>query len=267
MNSNFIERYTGLDSIIHKLDPRIKVILLFTFIIFVVLTPPPDLTEILIQPSEVLIDASKFLFYFMMIFFLILLSKLPFNFVFKRSIIILPFILFAFFVPFVRPGTIAASYSLGSLNLNVSYEGLSILFNIISKSWISVLSMITLVSTTKFPTLLKAIERLKVPKLIVIIISFMYRYILLLVDEVMMMRRARDCRSFGGDRRWHMRTIGTIIGTLFIRSYERGERIYAAMVSRGFSGDVRILDDFKITKVDIFISTIFLLYTCVIFFG
>ena len=88
------------------------------------------------------------------------------------------------------------------------------------------------------------------PGVMVMILSFMYRYIFLLVDEVIRMRQARDSRNFGGKRLWQIRTIGNMIGTLFIRSYERGERVYAAMVARGFDGQTRTLDSLNFRRAD-----------------
>jgi len=81
-------------------------------------------------------------------------------------------------------------------------------------------------------------KRLGVPKIFVLIISFMYRYVFVLVDQVMRMKQARDSRNFGGKYLYQFNTLGNMIGTLFIRSYERGERIYAAMLARGYNGEI-----------------------------
>jgi len=64
------------------------------------------------------------------------------------------------------------------------------------------------------------------------------------------MKQARDSRDFGGSRLRQLRTMGNMIGTLFIRSYERSERVYSAMVARGFDGQVRILDTLRFEKAD-----------------
>jgi cobalt/nickel transport system permease protein len=123
--------------------------------------------------------------------------------------------------------------------------------------------MAVLTSTTKFPTLLKAFERLKMPKVMLMIISFMYRYIFVITDEMMSMKRARDSRAFGGSIVWHTKTAGAIIGTLFVRSYERAERVYLAMASRGFTGTIKVLEDFKISKLDFLFSIPF--FFCLVF--
>jgi cobalt/nickel transport system permease protein len=73
---------------------------------------------------------------------------------------------------------------------------------------------------------------------LVMVASFAYRYIFVLVDEAERMERARDSRCYGGRWLWHARVIGQMIGTLFLRGYERSERVYVAMVSRGFDGRI-----------------------------
>jgi cobalt/nickel transport system permease protein len=86
----------------------------------------------------------------------------------------------------------------------------------------------------------------------------MYRYVFVLGDELMRMKCARDARSFGGNSKWHIKTIGNIIGMLFIRTYERGERVYIAMVSRGFSGNIKISKDLHVKKLDLCFMVFFL---------
>ena len=104
------------------------------------------------------------------------------------------------------------------------------------------------------------------PRVMIMILSFMYRYVFVLVDEVMRMRQARDSRNFGGSRLWHLRTIGNMTGTLFIRSYERGERVYAAMLARGFDGQCRTLNHLNFRPADTYFGICFSLViglTCV----
>ena len=112
------------------------------------------------------------------------------------------------------------------------------------------LAFILLTSTTPLPHLLLAMEKLKVPQALVMTTSFMYRYIFILEEEVMRMRQARDSRNFGGRRLWQIKVVGHMVGTLFIRAYERGERVYAAMLSRGFDGQVRALHCLALRRAD-----------------
>jgi cobalt/nickel transport system permease protein len=132
------------------------------------------------------------------------------------------------------------------------------------KAWLSVLSMLVLSSTTEFPALLQGLERLGLPRVMVMLFSFMYRYLFVMVEEVNRMRLARDSRNLGRKRMWQIRSVGNMIGTLFLRSYERGERIYQAMVSRGFEGEVRTMNRLRLGRADLGFAVAFLLYLAVV---
>lgn len=254
MKHSFIDEYSDLDSLIHNLDPRTKLIACLTFIVFVVLTQ--------------VTNWQAFVCFFCVIIALLLISKLPLYYVLKRSLVIFPFVLMiAIFIPFFKQGEIAGSYNIGWWHVSVTYSGLLILANVISKAWLCVLSLILLSSTTKLADLLRGLRQLYVPHVIVLILSFMYRYIFVLVDETMRMKQARDSRNFGGNRLYQLRTIGNMIGTLFIRSYERGERVYSAMLARGFDGEVRTLQNLRFGRNDVYfsISFGFALIVCSIF--
>jgi len=241
---SFIDQYSDLDSLIHRLDPRTKFIASLAFIISLVLTP--------------IRNWQAFVLYFGLIATLLIISKLPPLYVLKRSLVIFPFVLLiAVFIPFFKPGEIAGSYNIWLWKVSVTYDGLLILANVAVKAWLCIFSLILLSATTKFGDLLKGLKQLGVPEVIVLILSFMYRYIFVLVDEVMRMRRARDSRNFGGGRLRQLKMLGNMIGTLFIRSYERGERVYAAMLARGFDGEVRSLHQLNFKKVDAYFGVTF----------
>ncbi|OGN99496.1 MAG: hypothetical protein A2Y90_02645 [Chloroflexi bacterium RBG_13_52_12] len=117
--------------------------------------------------------------------------------------------------------------------------------------------------------LLRGMEQLRLPRVMVMILSFMYRYIFILMDEVLRMKQARDSRSFGGSRLWQIKTVGKMAGTLFIRSYERGERVYAAMAARGYDGQTRTLRQLSFGMSDLFFSVgmgIVIVFACVLNF-
>ena len=244
MKHSFIDRYSDLDSLIHRLDPRTKLVTSVVFIVLVVLTP--------------IRNWQAFILYFCLMATLLIISKLPPLYVLKRSLVIFPFVLLiAIFIPFFKPGEIAGSYNIWLWQVSVTYSGLLVLANVTVKAWLCIFSLILLSSTTKFTDLLKGLKQLGVPKVIVLILSFMYRYIFVLIGEVMRMRQARDCRNFGGGRLRQLKTLGNMIGTLFIRSYERGERIYAAMLARGFDGEIRSLHRLNFKKVDAYFGVTF----------
>ncbi len=237
MKHSFLDQYSQRDSAIHRLDPRTKLVTTLFFIVAVVLTPPNRW--------------QAFALYFFLIATLILLSRVPVLYVLKRSLVIMPFVLLiAIFIPFFKEGEVAGSYNIWLWQVTVTYSGLQVFWNILAKAWLSILSLILLTSTTRFSHLLRGLEKLRLPRVMTMILSFMYRYLFVLVDEVMRMKQARDSRSFGS-RRWRqLRTIGNMIGTLFIRSYERGERVYAAMTSRGFDGQTRTLENLNFRQLD-----------------
>ena len=237
MKHAYIDKYSGLNSLIHRLDPRIKAISLFAFILFVIFTRPTQF--------------SAFALYGVLIAVLFLLSKIPPGFILKRSLVIVPFVLMvAVFIPFFKTGEIAGGYSFGTLKLTVTYDGLMILWNILVKAYLCILSMILLITSTKLSDLLKALEKLRFPSVFIMIISFMYRYIFVVQDELMKMRQAKEARTTGGSRWFHVKVIANMIGVLFMRTYERGEDVYLAMCSRGFDGKIKIIDGFQLKMKD-----------------
>lgn len=148
---------------------------------------------------------------------------------------------------FTRPGDALAAWSVGPLDLTVSAQGLREFTTIALKSWVSVQAALVLSFTTPFHDLVDALRQLRLPRIMVAIISFMYRYLGVLAGEASRMNRARAARSAsragrsGGSLRWRAAVTGHMVGSLFLRSYERSERIYGAMQARGFDGELRAL--------------------------
>lgn len=168
----------------------------------------------------------------------------------RGAVIALPFTLAAFPLIFTVQEQIIASFSIGPLDLTISAEGLRRFLTITIGSWLSVQVALLLAFTTTFPDLVNGLRELRVPQVIIAIISFMYRYLAVLTDEGARMLRARDARSAaavgdgrggGGSIRWRAAVTGRMVGSLFLRAYERSERIYAAMQARGFEGQFRHL--------------------------
>lgn len=234
MKHAFLDEYSNLESPIHRLDPRVKLVGFLVLIVVCVSTPP--------------YAYAAFAVYLGLETALLALSRLPLKHVLRRMLIVLPFILaVAAFLPFFSKG--GGSYNLGPVT--VSGHGLTVLWNVTAKSTISVLAVILLSSTTSFSDLLKGMERLKVPALITVLLGFIYRYIFVLVDEAQRMRRARDSRGWEGRWLWQAKVIGHMIATLFLRSYERGERVYAAMLARGYDGTARTLYLYKVGTLEV----------------
>jgi len=245
MKHSFLDKYSDLGSLVHRLDPRAKIISFLIYILFVISTLPTDFVQ--------------FAIYSAIIFIVISISRVPFGHVFRRSLIIVPSVLLiAVFIPFFKKDQIGGGYNLGVLHLTVSYSGLWILWNVLIKSWLATLAMIVLSSTTKFSMLLRGLESLWIPRILIMLLSFMYRYIFVLVNEAMRMERARNSRYFGGEYLRQIKVIGNIIGLLFIRAYERGERVYQSMVSRGFDGETRTVKALKLLSLDVWFCVVFL---------
>jgi len=238
MEHSFLDKYSERDSFLHRLDPRAKIVALLGFIVLMVLTPP---TEFVIWVQ-----------YGMVIMALIALSRLPLVFILKRALLVIPFVLMiTIFIPFLKSGRTAFTLDLHLAHLRVTYEGLIICWNVLVKSVSSVLLLTLLISTTRFSALLKGLEYLKVPRVLIILVSFMYRYLFVLIDEAEHMQRARTARWFGGYIFRQIRVIGNMVALLFIRTYERSERIYTSMLARGFDGRIRLMRGLEFNRRDV----------------
>lgn len=175
----------------------------------------------------------------------------------RAAVVALPFTLAALPLIFTLPGETLATLQLGPLTLTVSAEGLRRFLTIAIGSWLSVQVALLLAFTTPFHDLVDALRELHLPRVMIAIISFMYRYLAVLSDEASRMIRARDARSAagasggGGSIRWRATVAGRMVGSLFLRAYERSERVYAAMQARGFEGEFRHLRARALARSDI----------------
>jgi cobalt/nickel transport system permease protein len=152
--------------------------------------------------------------------------------VWSRVRVILPVVVFvAAFVPFVRGGP---AVQVGPLSL--SEAGLATFALVAVKAAIGALGAVLLGATTSFPDILHGLERLRAPRLLTVIAAFMYRYVFVIVDEARRMRAALAARAYRPRHLGHVAAIGRLVTALFLRSYERGERVYLAMLARGYAG-------------------------------
>ena len=255
MHFHAFDQYHFRDSLIHKLDPRIKILVTVGFILSNALLP----------------DGSWLAFALAWLFVLIIndASNVGLGFSLKRSFIALPFAVVAFSAIFSPLGNPLAEWDLGFITLVPTDFGLVRFFSIMIRSWISVQMAILLVATTQFPDLIHAFEHLRIPRTLTTIIAFLYRYLFVLSNEALRILRARDARSAGfpgiksgGSLPWRIKTTGSMAGQLFLRSYERSDRIYNAMISRGYAGHIRTLNPHVIDRADWFnlgLSIVFLL--------
>jgi cobalt/nickel transport system permease protein len=243
MHSDAFDRYHHGHSPLHRLDARIKVVLTVVFIL-----------------SNVLLPDGAWLGFALSWGFLLavnVISQFGFDFTLRRSFVALPFALVAITVLFSMPGNPVGVFHIGMSTLTISDAGLLRFVSIIIRSWLSVQMAILLVAVTEFPDILHALEHLKVPSIITTIIAFLYRYLFVLTDEVMRLLRARQARSAaapglksGGNVLWRANIAGNMAGQLFLRSYERSDRIYNAMLSRGYKGQLMAMHPNKIQPRD-----------------
>ncbi len=236
MHVHFLDPYVARQSPIHSLDARLKFVLTLAFILTVSLVPPQ------VWPVYILL--------FSIILSVEVLSTLGVGYVLRRSLLAFPFVLAALPVIFTLEGVPVFSLQLGAWTLAATAEGLGRFASIALKSWISVQAAIVLASSTPFPDLLVAMRAVGVPRLMVAVFGLMWRYLFVLVDEVLRLMRARAARSgasgtpgtrSGGSLLWRARVAGGMAGSLFLRAFERSDRIYNAMLSRGYDGEVRAL--------------------------
>jgi len=246
MEHSFLDKYSERASFLHSLDPRTKIISFIGLVVLIVITPP----------REFIIFAQ----YALMLSGLVILSRLPLLFMLKRTLLVIPFVLtIVLFIPFFKEGQTIFILNLGLVKTRLTYEGIIIAWNVLAKSVLSVVLLTLLVSTTRFAVLLKGLECLKFPRVLLMLVSFMYRYLFVLIDEAERMQRARTARWFGGYLWRQIKVIGNLIALLFIRSYERAECVYAAMLARGFDGNIRIINDLRFNLRDAgFITTVLL---------
>lgn len=232
MHIHFLDPYRPRPSPIHQLDPRVKLVLALAFILALALVPVGA------WPAYVLFLSISLSVQ--------ILSELGIGYVLKRALLALPFALAALPILFTTKGIVLVTLPAGSWTLTITWEGAERLASIALKAWLSVQMAIVLTASTSFPDLLLAMRAIKIPRLLVAIVGLMWRYLFVLVDEALRLMRAREARSGfrnrpKGNLAWRARVTGGMAGNLFLRSFDRAERIYAAMAARGYDGEVRAL--------------------------
>ncbi len=202
---------------VHAIPAHRKILVLLVFVAAVVITP-----------REVL---WAFAVHGVIVTTVIVAAHIPVGHVVRRLTIEVPFVLFAVLLPFVGP-----SPTVDVLGLALSHQGLWAAWGIIARSTLCLAAAILVASTTSVAELVAGFERLRVPRSITGIIAFMSRYGDVLAGDLQRMRVARMSR---GDRSrwwWQAGGVAATAGTLFVRAFERGERVHLAMRARGYAG-------------------------------
>jgi len=233
VHSSSLDLYRAGASFWHRLDARVKLIITLAYVLTVSLMPVGA------WPAYVLL--------FAFVLSLVVASELGVWVVLRRTLLALPFVLAALPLLVTTPGRVILSFSVGRWSLPFTSAGLERFLSIACKSWLSMQMAVLLTATTPLPDLWIALRALHFPGLLVATVGLMWRYLFVLADEAMRMLRAREARSAGGEGRnggsvmWRARVTGSMAGSMFLRGYERSERIYNAMLARGYDGTVRSL--------------------------
>ena len=287
MHIHALDAYHDRASLIHALDGRVKLALAVLFIASTALTPDGA------WPAYVLMIALAL--------GVAVASRLGVGFVQRRAAVAFPFALAAVTVVFSTPGQPLLATQVLGRQLALTDAGLVRFVSILLKSWLSVQVAVVLTASTPFPALLQAMRGLHLPRVLVAIAGFTYRYIFVIGDEALRLMRARAARSGGpsvstarlgvlqsgrstGIARvsrhglagipsrdgapgvrgcagvlWRARVTGGMVGSLFLRSVERSERIYGAMLARGYDGEVRSLRSPVLQSRDVIVALLFIL--------
>ncbi|MFJ3839043.1 cobalt ECF transporter T component CbiQ [Streptomyces sp. NPDC090054] len=214
---------------VHALPPHCKIAAVFAFVVVVVSTPREAMWAF--GAYAVLVAAVA------------AVARIPAGYLLRRLLIEVPFVAFAVLMPFVAEGE-----RVEVLGMSLSVSGLWGAWNVLAKGTLGVAASVVLASTTELRSLLLGLQRLKLPPLLVQIASFMIRYGDVITGELRRMSIARRSRGFEAHGIRHWGVLAKTAGALFIRSYERGERVYLAMVSRGYTGSMPVIDDVSATR-------------------
>lgn len=216
--------YVHEHSWVHEMAPQCKLIAQLLFVFIVVATPREAIWA--------------FLVYGVILAGVAVLARLPAGFVARRLVFELPFVGFALLLPFFGSGP-----RVEVLGMSLSVAGLWAMWNILAKATLGVAASVILAATTTTTDLLRGLDRLHMPPILTQIASFMIRYTDVISDELQRMKIARESRGYDPRWIWQVKAIAQGAAALFIRSYERGERVYLAMVSRGYAGQMPVLQE------------------------
>ncbi|GAB1640655.1 cobalt ECF transporter T component CbiQ [Krasilnikovia sp. MM14-A1259] len=205
------------ESPVHRMAPETKIVATLAFTIVVVVTPRAEF--------------AAFAGYALLLAAVAATARVPAPWLLKRATIELPFILLAVALPFAGHGE-----RIHWLGMSLSVDGLYGAWNIVAKGTLGVLASLLLAATTTMRDLILGLDRLRCPEVFTLIATFMLRYLDVLTEDARRMRIARLSRGYDPRFLWQVKAFAVGVGSLFLRAYERGERVYLAMVSRGYTG-------------------------------
>lgn len=213
MHHSFIDKYSGGTSVVHRADARLKISIALIALICIISTPPVH---------DIALIGYAFLFGLCWI-----ASGLPLLHLLQRIGLALPFI---------------AVIALGTLVVDHAVPAASRYLFIIAKATLAIAVLTLLTSSTRFHNLLRGFAWFGIPRIMTSLLAFLYRYVFILIDEAERLSRGRRSRQLARRRLLAWRSRAWQIGTLFLRSMERSERVYNAMLARGFTGHIRSIE-------------------------
>ncbi|HYJ69493.1 MAG TPA: cobalt ECF transporter T component CbiQ [Nocardioidaceae bacterium] len=222
---------------IHRLPAHAKVLAVLVFVIAVVSTP-----------GQVV---AAFVAYAGLLATVTAASGVAVRFLARGLVVETPFVVFAALLPFIARGQ-----QVDVLGLSLSHDGLVDAGTLLAKATLGVWTSMLLASTTRPQELVAGLQRLRLPGLLVETLSFMVRYLDVVTDDLRRMRIARESRAFSARGPRHWKVLATSAGALFVRSYERGERVHLAMLSRGYAGRLVLSADRAATRRDWFTAAL-----------
>ena len=204
---------------VHRLDPRAKIAGLVS-VTLVAVSAPLAAWPVFVVCALVLVLVT-------------LLARVRARDIWRRARFVLPLVIAAaLLIPLFRKG--GESWSLGPLTLHEA--GVVTFAAVVAKATIGTVAAVLLGATTSFPAVLRGLEALRVPRVLILIAAFMYRYLFVIVEEVGRMRAALAARGYRPRNALHAGALGRVATALFLRTYSRGERVYVAMLARGYNG-------------------------------
>jgi len=202
MRHDFLDRYSRQDTPTHRASAEAKLTCGLAVVALTVAAPLDALPYFVALASALVAVA--------------LAARIPLNYLGVRLLWMEPFVLGVGVLTLLQP------------------QGWKVFLGIVVKSTLSLVTMAVLANTTPFAEILRVLRRIRLPALLVTTLALMYRYLFVLVDEAERMQRARVARTFDRRRLYSWKMLATVLGQLFVRSTERAERIYSAMLARGW---------------------------------
>lgn len=222
-----IDRFSHIESSVQRWDPRIKILSLgiFIFVVALLKTIPVAVASLIIA------------------IMIIIITNIPLHFIANSIKVIVVFLApFFFMLPFTYPGE-SAFHIIG---IPFAWEGFRLSVLIFTKAAAIVLTTNAIFGSSRFDVSMIALQNLKCPKVLVQMILFTYRYIFVFIDEIKRMEKAMRSKGFVmGPNMNTLRTMGNFVGALLIRSFERTSRVYSAMLSKGYEGELHSMVRFK----------------------